>query len=160
MTTLRRQTSPVRWFGPTVTMAAAAYAWWATGVAPFTTTAYVAVGIPVAVVALTASLDPRRDDAMTAPRSPATGTFSAAVPWAVLGGVALVLELVALSLGGRSHTVPTLSTVVDHALSRHPMRFVLFSAWLAVAALPLVRRHPGRGPEPVPGPGPGPRGTA
>jgi hypothetical protein len=145
--------SPVQWFGPPVAVAVVAgYAWWATGVAPFTAAAYVAVGIPVAVVALAASLDPRRDEAMAAPRSPATVRLGAAVPWAVLGGVALVLELVALGLGGRSHAVPTLSTVVDHALSRHPVRFVLFSAWLAVAGLPLVRRSLGCGPEPVPEP--------
>ncbi len=158
MTTLRRPASPVRLIGPPAGIAVvAAYAWWATGVAPFTGAAYAAVGIPVAVVAVGTSLGPRRNDAVSPTRSPPTGTFHAALPWAVLGGMALVLELVALALGGRSHTVPTLSTVVDHALSRHPVRFLLFSAWLALAGVPLVRRRrcPGGSARPVPGAGPG-----
>jgi hypothetical protein len=162
VTTLRRHTSAVPWIGPLVTVAAvAAYAWWATGVTPFTRAAYVAVGIPVALVAVGTAVGARRDASMSVTRSPATGTsVGAALPWAALGGLALTLELVALALGGRSHTVPTLSTVVDHALSRHPVRFVLFSAWLALAGvplalMPLMRRCSGRGSEPLPGPGGG-----
>jgi hypothetical protein len=159
VTTLRRHTSAVRWIALVTVAAVAAYAWWATGVTPFTGAAYVAVGIPVALVAVGTAVGGRRDDTMSGSRSPATGTFvGAALPWAALGGLALTLELVALALGGRSHTIPTLSTVVDHALRRHPVRFVLFSAWLALAGvplalMPLMRRCRGPGPDTVPGPG-------
>jgi hypothetical protein len=161
VTTLRRPTSPVRLIGPPSAVAAvAAYAWWATGVAPFTGAAYAAVGIPVAAVAVGASLGTRRNGTVSPTPSPPTGAFRAALPWAVLGGMALVLELVALALGGRSHAVPTFSTVVDHALSRHPVRFLLFSAWLALAGVPLVRRRPGGCTRPVPGAGAGPGSVA
>jgi hypothetical protein len=135
--------------------ALAAYAWWATGVAPFTGRAYIVVGIPVAAVAVGAALDRRGDGSpilspnQPRPSGPGAAALDAALPWALLGAVALALELVALALGGRSNAVPTLSTVVDHALSRHPVRFVLFCAWLAVAGVPLLRRHLGyvTGPE-------------
>jgi hypothetical protein len=137
-----------------VTVAAlAAYAWWATGVPPFTGSAYVAVGLPVAAVAVAAALDRRREGVPVPTRSSGAAGFRAALPWALVGAVAFVLELVALCLGGRSHDVPTLSTVVDHAQRRHAVRFVLFCGWLAVAGVPLLRRRRGRGTESAPGSG-------
>jgi hypothetical protein len=145
-TTFHPSRSPLRWLGPVTVAALAAYAWWATGVTPFTGGAYVAVGVPVVTVAVAAALDRRPVGTDPVPtRSRHAGGFRAALPWVLLGAVALVLELVALSLGGRSHDVPTLSTVVDHALGRHPQRFVLFCVWLAVAAVPLLRRRQRRG---------------
>jgi hypothetical protein len=42
------------------------------------------------------------------------------------------LEIVALARGGRSATVPTLSTVVDHALAWHLARLLLFAGWLLI----------------------------
>jgi hypothetical protein len=54
--------------------------------------------------------------------------------------VAFALEVAGLALGGRSSAVPTLSTVVDHALAWHAVRFVLFLAWLALGWAPVVRQ--------------------
>lgn len=135
---------------------AVAYAWWATGVPPFGARAYVAVGIPVVLVGalalgwhrprprlVTASgVDPPTVD--TAPRC-GTGSIGrgsdppSAAPWLLPLAVAVAVEAVALALGGRSSTVPTLSTVVDHALGQHPVRFLLFCAWLGIGAAPEVR---------------------
>ena len=42
------------------------------------------------------------------------------------------LEAVGLALGGRSADVPTLSTVVDHALGWHLTRLLLFVGWLLI----------------------------
>ena len=52
--------------------------------------------------------------------------------------LAVGLEAVGLALGGRSAGVPTLSTVIDHALGRHGVRFVLFLGWLAVGWAPVA----------------------
>jgi hypothetical protein len=114
----------------------AAYAWWAAGLAPFTSTAYVAVALPVAGVAVSAVLIP------TGPRSPRSAGRPAygALPWVGLLVVAVALEATGLALGGRSSAVPTLSTVVDHALAWQGVRFVLFVAWLALGWAPVVRR--------------------
>ena len=103
--------------------AACAYAWWATGLAPFTTTATVAVAVPVLGFGVAAVATwPSRG----AP--PPWPGWARAWPWAVLVVLAVGLEVVGLALGGRSAGVPTLSTVVDRAL-----------AWLAVAAAGLWR---------------------
>ena len=49
------------------------------------------------------------------------------------------LEGVGLTLRVGSAEVPTLSTVVDHALVRHGHRFVLCCGWLAVGWVPALR---------------------
>ncbi len=120
------------------------YAWIATGVAPFTATAYVLVGVPsAAALVLYAGLgafsvrQPSFDrlyfDAAARP------TITRVAPWlAVLAG-AVVLEAVGLSLGGRSKSVPTLSTEMDHLLVAHWGRCVLYVAWLALGAWPMRR---------------------
>jgi len=111
-----------------------AYGWWATGLEPFTATAYAAVAVSaVALVLVSYRVAPtgsaaggeRRD---AAPRL-AVGRLW---PWLVLGALAVALEVVGLALGGRSPTVPTLSTFTDHALAWHGTRLALFLAWLAV----------------------------
>lgn len=127
--------------------AAALYSWWATGVPPFTGRAYVAVGIP-AVLLLAVGIA----DSLSGPteehdpnRGPGTGPgrgplqLRRSFPWLLLFVVAVGLEATGLALGGRSETVPTLSTVVDHALAWHVVRFVLFCSWIAVGWSPLVR---------------------
>jgi len=48
-----------------------------------------------------------------------------------------VLEGIGLLFGGRSPTVPTLSTTVDHLLSVHWGRFVLCGVWLSVGWCPV-----------------------
>lgn len=67
-------------------------------------------------------------------------------PWYALVAAGVLLESVGLWLGGRSTTVPTLSTVVDHSLSTHAFRFVLFEAWIAIAVVPAARRLAARAP--------------
>jgi len=115
---------------------ASAYAWWATGTQPFTLTAYVAVGVPV-VLAGAVALGRPVSRVTSPPPTPDGGLWSAA-PWIVILALAVVLECTALALGGRSSEVPTLSTVVDHALGRHALRFLLFCGWLAVGFAPVA----------------------
>jgi len=116
--------------------AAAVYAWWATGTQPFAPGAYVAVGVPVVLVGAVALGRPA--SRVTADTSvPGVGPRSAS-PWIVILALAIGLECAALALGGRSSDVPTLSTVVDHALGRHALRFLLFCGWLAVGCAPLA----------------------
>jgi hypothetical protein len=52
------------------------------------------------------------------------------------------IEAAGLALGGKSAQVPTISTVVDHAIAWHFVRFVLFAGWLAVCVAPLARKMP------------------
>lgn len=114
----------------------AAYAWWAAGLSPFTTAADVAVALPVAGLAVAAILIP------TGPQSPrSAGRLGyRALPWVGILAVAVGLEAAGLALGGRSQTVPTLSTVVDHALAWQGVRFLLFLAWLALGWALVVRQ--------------------
>ena len=118
------------------TAVAAVYAWWATGTRPFTLSAYVAVGLPVVLVGVTA-VGPKGSGASRPPRHHPKGRWGAS-PWFVLLALAVGLECAALALGGRSTDVPTLSTVVDHALGSHAARFLLFSLWLAVGCTPVL----------------------
>jgi hypothetical protein len=111
---------------------------WASGRHPFTFSGYAAVLVPVAVVGvcmLTAGRGRPAPDGVRARVSLRQRWF-----WIVLIGAGLVLEAVALALGGRSPRVPTLSTVADQALRWREMRFALFCCWLALAG-PLVRRR-------------------
>lgn len=147
--------------------AAAVYGWWATGVPPFTVRAYLAVGVPAGLLLAVGIMDslsgsrgapcptrePTRDptrghahgpDQGPAPEpGPAPGRdrlqLRRTFPWVVLVLVAVGLEATGLALGGRSEAVPTLSTVVDHALAWHVVRFVLFCGWIAVGWSPSVR---------------------
>lgn len=135
------------WFRPAgiaYAVALAVYAWWATGLQPFTARAYVAVGVPVIVLTLVAVAVAGRPD------SPGGSELSgspggrhlprrAAFPWLLFFVLVAGLEGVGLALGGRSTSVPTLSTVVDHALAWHAVRFFMFCGWLAVGWAPVVR---------------------
>jgi hypothetical protein len=120
-----------------------AYAWWATGLQPFTTSAYVAVGLPVAGLAVVAVVGRPGSrfaggaavDARGVGRLQLRSTF----PWVVLLLLAVGLEVAGLALGGRSAEVPTLSTVIDHALGWHGVRLALFLGWLAVGWAPVAR---------------------
>ena len=112
-----------------VTAGLVAYGYWATGRAPFGASAYVAVGIPIGLATAAALVgrgwSPPR-------RTPVLVTVRSAWPWLLIGGLMVGLEIVALALGGRSATVPTLSTVVDHALAWHLARLLLFAGWLII----------------------------
>jgi hypothetical protein len=112
-----------------VTAGVVAYGYWATGRAPFGAAAYVAVGIPVALAAAAVL----RGRGWSTPRqTPALVTVRSAWPWLLIAGLMVGLEIVGLALGGRSATVPTLSTVVDHALAWHLVRLLLFAGWLLI----------------------------
>jgi hypothetical protein len=129
-----------------LTLLLAAYAWWATGVRPFTMLAYVLIAIPslaaATIYSVMGGLSPRADVA-TYYRTRSAGATSRNVwPWTGLLLAALALEAIGLALGGRSAHVTTLSTTVDHLLVAHWGRWLLYDLWLAVGAGPLVRlRH-------------------
>jgi hypothetical protein len=111
------------------------YAWFATGLAPFSTTAYVALSVPIIVAvpfygALGGFSVHSRDVASYYRMRRAPG---AVLPWAILFAVALALEIAGLALGGRSADVPTLSTTIDHLLVAHEGRCALYLWWLWIA---------------------------
>jgi hypothetical protein len=125
-------------------LVAVIYAWWATGVAPFTALSYVLVAIPslVMVVSYAAMgmLSVHRADVTQYYRRRAGALApSSMMPWLIVLVGAVSLEAAALALGGRSPSVPSLSTTVDHLLIDHWGRWVLYVAWLAVGARPLMR---------------------
>ena len=121
-----------------------AYAGFSSGVTPFTTLAYVLVAIPVLAVLITFSilggLTPRRQDvhAYYLGRSD-RALLANVLPWLSLVVLALALEVVGRTLGGRNKTVPTLSTTVDHLLVTREGRWLLYAAWLCVGIAPLLR---------------------
>ena len=127
-----------------VVAAMAIYAWVTAGVPPFSALSYVLIAIPsVAFVVAYARMGglSRDNDAVSSyyqQRSDTT-TFSNVAPWTALLVAAIVLELIGLCLGGRSASVPTLSTTVDHLLARRWERSTLCFAWLLAGAVPLLR---------------------
>jgi hypothetical protein len=120
------------------------YSWITAGVAPFTTSSYILVAIPCAVVVLAYVVmggfaTTRVDVGASYEEASLHVTLASVVPWIALLLVAVALELLGLALGGRSTSVPTLSTTVDHVLVRHWERALVCFAWLVVGALPLRR---------------------
>jgi hypothetical protein len=116
----------------------AAFGYWATGLRPFTLTCYFAVGIPIVVVGSVLAF---------AGRTPIEGPrhlraepvrLRRVLPWLLVALATACLEGWGLALGGRSSAVPTLSTVLDHALTWHALRLVLFCGWLVLGSVPLV----------------------
>ena len=107
-----------------------AYAWWATGRSPFTTTATLAVvGAGLAAMAVGLARQPQIES------RPARA-----------GAVRWVVSLVALALWQLSAYVqqprsehPTLSSLSNAALENHTGRALAFTAWL-VAGARLARR--------------------
>jgi len=122
----------------------AAYCWWSTGRHPFTYSAYAAVGLPVVALAVVAAVTRAASGGAGTRVSPVAAEtrhvgMRSVLAWVALLAAAAGLEGAGLALGGRSASVPTLSTVVDHALAWHAVRFVLFGAWLAVGFAPTIR---------------------
>lgn len=119
--------------GRTVTIAAlaTAFAWWATGLPPFSGTATVAVvgAGAVAMVAGARYLPPR-----VRPRL----RVADAAPWVVLFG-ALVLLQVSAYLQHPRPEHPTLSYLINAALETHVARTTAFVGWLA-GCVRLARR--------------------
>jgi hypothetical protein len=118
-----------------------AYGYWATGRAPFGASAYVAVGIPIALAAAAVLVGPAWS---TPRRMAALVTVRSTWPWLLIAGLMVGLEAVGLALGGRSATFPTLSTVVDHALAWHLARLLLFTGWLLIGWSLVGVHHPAR----------------
>jgi hypothetical protein len=116
------------------------YAWWATAVRPFSAGAYALVALPVlAALALYASAGgfrPTRVDVTTYYRQRSSHRVG---PWVVVVVLGVALESVGLALGGRSKSVPTLSTTLDHLLVEHWLRWLIFLAWLWVGGRPIER---------------------
>ncbi len=129
-----------------------AYAWFATGVEPFHVLSYVVVALPILLVVglylLQGGFSDERSGASHDYLEPPLGlSLSRSIPWLLVILGALSLELVGLTLGGRSARVPTLSTEVDHLLTTHGLRCVLFVLWFTVGVAPFRRlRRRRRGP--------------
>ncbi len=127
------------------------YAWWASGVRPFSALGYVLIAVPslaeVMLLVAWGRLSPHgvRTNKRERAVRPAPSIVNA-WPWLTLLVLAVTLEIAGLALGGRSASVPTLSTALDHLLVTHVVRWLLYVAWLTVGATPLVRlwqrRHP------------------
>jgi hypothetical protein len=124
-----------------VCVCAAAYAWWATGIRPFGRSADVAIAIPAALLVVAAWWQPAPLGAGTGglgeTRAGESTPRHGALLWVVLGLAAVGLEVAGLALGGRSRSVPTLSTVADQALAWHATRWLVFLLWLAAGGWPL-----------------------
>lgn len=125
-----------------------AYAWIATYAHPFTSRAYIVVAAPsLAGPLFYASLGgfSKRTDIDNYYRSRSSSvTWRGVAPWIAVALFAVTLECAGLALGGRSPSVPTLSTTVDHLLVDQWERCVLFVAWVAAGATPLRRLCPVR----------------
>jgi hypothetical protein len=127
-----------------VTVVVVAYAWWAAGAAPFHPLSYVLVGIPSAgmiwAYAAMGGLAPSRAGLTRYYRRRSGGaTLKTVTPWILVLLAVLILETVGLALGGRSRSVPTLSTMVDYLLSQRWERSILYAAWLMVGGVPVLR---------------------
>jgi hypothetical protein len=110
-----------------------AYGWWLAGLQPFTTAAYISIAIPTALVAAALALPRKARDTTRGGRGHNWPTPSGRqlLPLMTVLLLGLGLEIAGLALGGRSALVPTLSTVLDHALRWHLVRCLLVLAWLA-----------------------------
>ncbi len=143
-----------RWVGVVALLLVALYTWWATSVAPFTAVSYIAVSVPVLALVITygaiggLSFGVGGVGASTYYRERAgSPSVRGVLPWVAILVAALALEGAGLALGGRSRSVPTLSTTIDHVLVWHGGRVVLFVVWLAAGWVPVyrfARRHQDR----------------
>ena len=107
-----------------VGVAVAVYAWWATGLPPFSTSGLIAVLIAgAAVIAVQTRTRRARDRARDA------GAGGARWPWlAAIAGIG-AWELQALFQHPRE-AHPTISSILDPIEQWHGARLVLFLAWL------------------------------
>lgn len=102
------------------------YAWWATGLRPFSWPAYVAVGA-AGVVAIVFGTRRRTSS------RPGDRRVPGAWMWGVLGALLAGWELAAYLQKPRADH-PTLSYLADQMLDGHPARAVAFLVWLVVGA--------------------------
>lgn len=120
------------------------YAWVTSGAAPFSMLSYLLIATPcVAFVVLYIRMGglsaARVEVGEYFERNAAGVTLSTVSPWVALLMAAVILEIVGLSLGGRSTSVPTLSTTIDHLLAVRWERCLICLAWLLAGAYPLQR---------------------
>jgi hypothetical protein len=120
----------------------AGYSWVMTGVRPFSSTSYLVVAVPsvafVIAYVLLGGLSHRRADVDAYYQRHAEGaTLRSVTPWITLLIAAVLLEVIGLLLGGRSTSVPTLSTAIDHLLEQHWVRFLICLTWLLAGAIPI-----------------------
>jgi hypothetical protein len=136
----------VRYLSWLCAVAVALYAWYATGLAPFSDLAYAALGVPaITALLLYGTLGGFSTNPDVAAYYRSRGTSIRVLPWVVVGAAALGLEIAGLALGGRSKDVPTLSTTLDHLLVTHVGRCLLYLWWFSVgvrAIIPLARLLP------------------
>jgi hypothetical protein len=127
----------------------AIYGWWQTGLHPFTGIAYLSIALPVAVLGalFIQARPPRRDPTLRFVNAIDECSSRQIAPLALVLLFGLALEIIGLAFGGRSMTVPTLSTVIDHALRWRGIRYLLLLVWLAAGLGPvlLTRRLMGIG---------------
>jgi hypothetical protein len=116
------------------------YAWFATGLAPFSDAAYVALIVPAATALLVYSALGGFSASPGGISSyyRARGASARLLPWTAVFAVALGLEIAGLALGGRSQDVPTLSTTIDHLLVTHWGRWLLYLWWLWIGVRGIV----------------------
>jgi hypothetical protein len=122
----------------------AGYAWVLASAVPFSAPSYLLVGTPCVAFAVAyvrrGGLSVSRVDVNGYFRQKVRGiTPSSVAPWIALLTAVVTLEAVGLVLGGRSTTVPTLSTTVDHLLAVRWERFIICVAWLFTGGFALVR---------------------
>jgi hypothetical protein len=113
--------------------AAAAYAGWASGIAPFTVTAYVAVSVPSALFLSAFGLAWRLPDEgpwarLPEDRPPFEGTV---VPWALLVALLVATELASYFHPGPRALYPTISSGADALFRHRPATAAAFLVWLA-----------------------------
>jgi hypothetical protein len=108
---------------------AAAFAWVASALRPFTIAMELAVAAPV-IVALALALRP---SSRAPTRSPGSARSGAAV-WIVLGAAAVAWQLAAYWSSPRS-AHPTLSVIADEIMSVRPGRALVFLCWLALGGV-------------------------
>ena len=127
-----------------VAMAVAGYAWMDAGVRPFSLLSYVLVAIPTVVIlgsycALGGSSARRVDVSSFYRRNARGASLRSVAPWLVVLAAVVALESVGLALGGRSPSVPTLSTTVDRLLVARWERWLLCVVWMLAGMTPVLR---------------------
>jgi hypothetical protein len=116
-------------------IAAAGYAWVAAGLRPFTLAQEFAVAVPASVVVGMAALSAAREPPADArDRAPTRAWRASAAVWLGLFVLALGWQLGAYFSSPRS-AHPTLSVLVEEAMSTHAGRAAVFLAWLALGLL-------------------------
>ena len=106
--------------------AAGAYAWWATGLRPFTWPALMAVAAAGIVTIL---LGTRR----RRPLAPPAHTVNGALVWGIVLALLVGWELAAYFQQPRADH-PTLSALANRVIDWRPARALAFLAWIALGA--------------------------